>query len=733
MRKFTLFTAAALAVAILALTAAGQDDPVQKKPFYYRIEANRVAIPVYVIDSDGMPVTGLGMEDFEVREGRNLCRIESVEFIDHTKPAARVYEITPPESRRQFLLIFDLSFANIPGIRAARSAGLKFLLEQTTPLDLVAVVTVSQRGGVDLLCPFSTQRSQALHSVSSLGLGASLKYRDPAGFAFDNELESIENEISSLQDVEQNLTGGGNAADALQNMGDIMKLNKSLDLQRYTGVVTRYIGVFESLATGLNSLHGRKNVILFSEGFDQKALTGKTLSELEEDAAQMATLTTENVGAIDSTGRYGSVALQRAFASLLDEFSRGNSVFYVVDVGRLDAGSTDEHETRQRGQNTLFQFANETNGILYKNINSIESILDDIAQRTSASYLVVFEPSRPGKPGEFRKVDISVRNQKLSVNHQEGYFVEKEYREFTPQEKMIQLSEFVSKDLISQRIPFNFEPQFFMGNGVQVRIPVFLEVEGSSILALKGERRNDNIAIEIYGYLVDDKNKPLDFFFDVINFSTPEQKTLLQSKGIKYYGLLISQPGRYKIKCIVRDHELGAISSQIQTVQVPHFDKQVLRMSGPVFIESRDHWLNMLKKTKLEATGRREGQPVEYPYVWGERVWTPALNPTFDLARPELFYVRMYSLLLHPEQNIPQVSMKFEILDSEGGSLSLTRVALVDRKDNPEESTYDLLFQVNLSELDLKPGQHWIRFSITDNLSDNEVSSEVPFIIAGAE
>jgi VWFA-related protein len=728
-------SACASALAALAILAvvSGQDEPVQKEIYYYRIEANRVAIPVYVTDADGKPVVGLLKDDFEVREGRNLCKIETVEFIDHTKPTGRVYEITPPESRRQFLLIFDLSFSNMAGIRASRAAGIKFLLEQTTPNDLVAVVTISQRGGVDLLCPFSTQRSQALHSVASLGLGESLKYRDPAGFAFDSELASIESNISGLQDVEQGLSRGANETEVLQNMGDILKLSKSLDYQQYTGVVTRYIGVFESLATGLSSLHGRKNVILFSEGFDQKALTGKTLDELQEDSEQMATISTESVGAIDSTGRFGSVALQRAFASMLKEFSRGNSVFYVIDVGRLDAGNEEEHDARSRGQHTLFQFANETNGILFKNINNIESALADIAERTSAGYLVVFEPSSPGTPGEFRKVQISVKNPKLTVNHQEGYYVEKLYRDFTQQEKMIQLSEFVSKDLISQRIPFSFEPQFFSGNEAFVRIPIILEIEGSSILGLRGKRENDSIGVEVYGYLVDERNKPLDYFYDLITFSTAEQKAMLADKGIKYYGLLLAPPGEYKIKCLVRDSELGMISSQIQPVRVPNFDNSVLRMSGPVFIDKSDHWLNMLKAVRMEATGRREGQPVEYPYTWGARVWTPAINPSVNPEAPELFYVRLYGLLLHPEQKIPQVSMKFEVIDAEGTATVIKRAALVDRKENPEESIWDLLFQIDFSELDLKAGQHWLRFSLTDNLSDNEISSEIPFTIPAAK
>jgi VWFA-related protein len=733
MRIAVIASIAALAALIFITAVSGQDEPAQKKVYYYRIEANRVAIPVYVTDSSGKPVTGLGKDDFEVREGRNPCKIESVEFIDHSQPTGRIFEITPPESRRQFLLIFDLSFSNMAGIRASRAAGIKFMLEQTNPYDLIAVVTISQRGGVELLCPFSTQRSQALHSIASLGLGDSLKYRDPAGFAFDSELESIEKEIDSLQDVEQSLARGANETEMLQNMGAILALNKSLDFQRYTGIVTRYVHVFESLATGLRSLHGRKNVILFSEGFDQKALTGKTLSELEDDAAQMATLNPENVSAIDASTRYGSVALQREFASLLKEFSRGNSVFYVVDVGRLDAGSEEEHEARGRGQNTLFQFADETNGILYKNINNLEQILGDIAQRTSAGYLVIFEPSSAGRPGEFRQVQISVKDPKLTVNHQQGYYVEKEYREFTPQEKMIQLSEYISKDLISQRIPFTFEPQYFSGNDEMVRIPVFLEIDGDSILGLKGKRENESISVEIYGYIVDERNKPIDFYFDVINFGTDEQKALLASKGIKHYGLLLAPPGRYKIKCIVRDSELGMISSMIQAVQVPNFDKNVLRMSGPVFIEKSDNWLNMLKSARMEASGRREGQPVQYPYTWGERSWTPALNPQVNPEAPDLLYVRLYSLLLHPEQHIPQVSMKFEVIDAENNSISMKRASLVDRKENLEDATWDLLFQLDFSDLKLKPGQHWLRFSLMDNLSDNEITAEVPFIIVASE
>ena len=708
---------------------AQDEQPQQTKEYYYRIETNRVAIPVYVTDSDGNPIRDLSAENFRVQEGRSDCRITDVEFIDHLNPASRLYEITPPESRRQFLLIFDLSFSNIAGIRASRAAGIDFILEQTTPNDLIAVVTLSQRGGVKLLCPFSTSRSQALHSVAGLGMGDSLKYRDPAGFAFDSELSGIENEIDALAELESEISRGGNESDAVQNLGDILRMTENMDYSRYTGIVTRYVQVFESLATGLRSLHGRKNVIFFSEGFDQKALTGKSLDELEYDSQQMSQLSTANVSTIDSSGRFGSVALQRAFTGMLNEFNRGNSVFYVIDVGRLGAGDSDQQEVRSRGQNTLFSFADETNGLLYKNINNISTALADIAQRTSAGYLVVFEPSSHGKPGEFRKVRISVDRPNVAVNHQQGYYVEKAYRDFSQQEKMIQLSEFVSKDLVSQRIPFESDAQFFAGNEGWVQIPVFVEIDGNSILEIQGDRSEDSITVEIYGYLVDDMNKPVDFFHDILSFSTPEQKAMLKEKGIKYYGLLVGKSGRYKVKTIVRDAELGRISSRIQPVFVPFFSPDVLRISGPVFLDTSGHWMNMLMAAKTEPVGRREGQPCAYPYVWGENVWTPAINPEVDGTGKLLLYTKLYGLLLHPEQKIPQVSMRFEVVDESGNAKKMQSAYLVDRREDLESSVFELLFQIDFADQDLSPGQHQLRFIFTDDLSGNEITSEVPFII----
>jgi len=115
-----IFGSALLAVALcfVAFTAAAAPQEQEKIP-YYRAETKLVAIPVYVTSKDGKPVRDLTRDDFEVKEGRTVCTIDSVEFIDHMQVSADAYAITPPENRRQFLLLFDLSFSNLTGLRKA--------------------------------------------------------------------------------------------------------------------------------------------------------------------------------------------------------------------------------------------------------------------------------------------------------------------------------------------------------------------------------------------------------------------------------------------------------------------------------------------------------------------------------------------------------------------------------------------------------------------------------------
>jgi VWFA-related protein len=729
-----LMIAALLPVYLVdGVAAAGRQEDQQKIP-YYRAETRLVAIPVYVTGTDGKPVKGLSAADFEVREGRNTCKINSVEFIDYMQTTADAYAIIPPESRRQFLLLFDLSFSNITGIRKAQQAGYEFLTKKTSPNDLLAVATISGRGGIRLICPFGAGRAQAAYAISTLELGNQLVYRDPAGFAFDDVLKSVESDIlkqsESTSDsglyTEQDSARAQNDLMAMEQLHEALKMAQRAEEKVYADLIGRYVSIFNALSSSMNAFHGRKNIVFFSEGFDQDEVSGLNMNELASQSEAWSTLSVNTVSSADISVRQSQQDILGTLKKVLNNFNQANTVFYVVDVSRFSEDST-AATGRRNTQGSLLQFADETNGVLYNNLNDLSVALNEIAEKTSAGYLVIFEPSKPGKPGEFRKVNISVKQPGLKVSHQVGYSFEKDYTVLSPAEKQLQLAEYVVKDIISNRIPFVFDAQVFDGNERLARLPVIIEIPGSELTDKALKRKADLIQIELYGYLLGEDNTPVDFFFDYIRFTTKEAIKNLSEGSIKYYNLLVAPPGNYKVKCIVRDSELGMISSNIRPINVPDFSKRELRFSGPIFIDLKSGWLNFFNNTKMQATGRRTGQPVEYPYLWGQRTLAPAINPVVSASMPDLVLFRCHGLDL--SSGDPKVDVKFEIVDPVGNAVEIKPESLFDRKQDLTADTCDLIFQFHLASSNLKPGQYRLRMKLTDLLTNNSGAAEVPFVV----
>ena len=699
---------------LLSTTAFPQEkqEAQQTEPFY-QVRAERVAIPVYVVDREGNPVRDLTINDFEVREGRRTCRLDAVEFIDHASTPAEAYDIVPPEARRHFLLLFDLNFTNSNGLIAARDAALDFIDKHIFASDLAAVITVAGPQGIEMLCPFTSDRDRIIAALGKLTRGKGFTYMDPAGFSFEGFEQSIQPEL--------------------------LELMKAVDKNRYTTNVIKYIGVLNLLAESLEQLHGRKNIVFFSDGFDEETVVGN----IHEAPSRSSMFYTPR------GDEFSSMNLKK-FEQMLKRFYVNNTVFYVVSTSRLAnfafaradrmnevavnqiSNQVDIKSQAGRGDYALFRFADDTNGVLYKNLNDLEAVLADISRSTAAGYVLLFEPSRPGKPGEFRQISVRVKRPGLRVDHQRGYTFEKLYSEFTPEEKQVQLGEYISKDILSRRIPFRIDTRSFPGDDKVARLPVLIEISGEALARHADKRGNKEIRLEFYGYLLDAANRPRDFFFNTVGFAAPETLERLLREGAKYYGLLLASPGCWKVKCLVRDSELGLISSDIRVVDVPDFNKGELRLTGPVFTDTFDRGVKIFDQARREPTGRRDGMPVEYPYKWRGREFVPQIEPRVIPGERQLVFVRIYGLGRDGSSGEPRVDLSFAAVDEQEHSTLITTVELVDRLEL-DDGSIGILFRLDLVSLGLQPGHHRLRLRLTDLVTNSSAAADTPFFIPAGQ
>ncbi|MBP6705611.1 MAG: VWA domain-containing protein [Vicinamibacteria bacterium] len=313
--------ALALAALTLSSTAPGQD---QKKPLTFGTEVNVVAVPVFVTDKDGKTVAGLTAADFEIEDGGKATSVEGFLAVsgdgELRVPVDSMSNLTQLTSRRQFVLLFDLALTRAVAIERSRSAARSFVQNEVGPRDLVSVVAATPQG-MKVLLGLSPDRVQVVQAINAIGRGDVGRSRDPLGIIFDTGVDSTITAAALLDGGQQV------AADESRERAFMMMKNER---QVYAQKITEFLGGFQALARQLDAIRGRKNVILFSEGFDTSIVSG-TIGN--ERATSSASVTTGALWEVDGDAYFGSATGLSALSNLFATMRGSDVVIHAVDIG----------------------------------------------------------------------------------------------------------------------------------------------------------------------------------------------------------------------------------------------------------------------------------------------------------------------------------------------------------------------------------------------------------------
>ena len=277
----TRIAGALLGLAALVVVARSPaEPPAQQPPPVFPVDVRLVAVPVFVTDKDGRGVPGLTEQDFEVEDGGRSVTIAGFLAVDAGAPSAPPAGSVSPRliaaSRRQFLLLFDLAFSSPAGTLKARKAALELLETWPQPGDLVSAAKFGP-GGVEVLVGFTPDRAQVARAVATMGSAEGARVRDPLGLAYD--LGFTPTDPSGKWGLQ--LAEGGKDPDFYR---DMVMMQARSERNAYRQRVVGYVGDLQRLAQLLDSVQGRKQVILLSGGFDQSVLTGAEGTEQADSA-----------------------------------------------------------------------------------------------------------------------------------------------------------------------------------------------------------------------------------------------------------------------------------------------------------------------------------------------------------------------------------------------------------------------------------------------------------------
>lgn len=546
MRKRGRQIVSAVAVALLASlpTGAQQQQAVPPPPASFSVlhsASNFVRIDVEVNDRSGKPIIGLKPSQFSISDNGkpqqitnfSYSDIEKIETAGETKaepivvpvdsgdPAAPQAVSEAIRNRRLIVLFFDLTSMETDDLTRAHDSALKFVRQQMTAADLVAMVTFSSR--LSVLANFTNDRAMLEKAIAKIVPGVSSDLGAPLSAAAQNGEVSVEE-----------YTGAAYTPDETEF--NVFNTDQKL-------------AAVEGLADVLGAIPGRKAMVEFTGGVTQTGEENRAELRAATDAANRADV---SIYSVDARGLF---ALPPG-GDVTTDAASGTSMFNGASV---------YHQTDQRedSRDTLATLSTDTGGKTFFDLGDLSDAFPEIQRDNGGYYLLGYNLAADVKrDGSWHTIRVKVNAPGAHVRYRSGYYAPKDFRHFASEDRKEQLADAMASPSPYVDLPIAVETSAFRLNDRQIYVPIAAKISSSALewAEKRGEREASfDFAAEVRAYPAGQVVAQLQ---DTIHVKLGAQRyAQVSNSNLVYEGGVLLNPGKYRLKFLARENEMGHIGS----------------------------------------------------------------------------------------------------------------------------------------------------------------------------
>jgi len=602
-------------------TAPPSNKPVPGGKATIRSTVSLVEIDVQITNRDGKPVKGLKQEQFTITEDGKPQKISSFEYndIEQVETAGKVDvppisvplgTITSPEEikavvrdHRMIVMFFDLTSLQAEDLVRSTRAAQKYLQEQMTPADLVAVVAFGNT--LKVVANFTNDRELLKQSVDALvpGHESALAQLADAATAANGETAVTED------------TGAAFTAD---------------DTEFNIFNTDRKLAAVEALCEVLEGIPGKKSIIQFTSGITQ---TGEENRSELIAATNSANRSNVSIYTVDSRG-------------LLTATPGGDASVGASGGTAMFTGATviSQSQSRQDSRDTLATLAGDTGGRAFFDVGDFGKIFQSVQNDTSGYYLVGYYSTNAANDGAWRRVHVKIDKLPagMHVRAREGYYAPKNFGIFTTEDREKQLEEAFQSQTPEVELPVAVETAEFRLNATQVFVPIDAKLAPSA-LQWAEKRGSRETAFDFAAEVRDAKsNRVVGALRDTITVKIDtEHFQDIQQHALVYQGGMILAPGEYKLKFLARENESGRIGTFEQKISLapPQLDR--LQLSSLLLSSQVEAVQNaaQIKTQALAQDAKLKSSPLD---VGGERI-IPSVTRVFTGEQTLYVFFQAYA------------------------------------------------------------------------------------------
>ena len=595
-----------------------------------------VLVDVAVHDRKGQAVKGLTANDFELLEDGRKQDIQSFAFEEvatksngiesaamfsaaasnstpvasggvriSVAPAAAASAPAAPLTQedaaghRLMTMLFDTSSMQPEDVQKAVESAQKWVNEDMTPADLVAVASISS--SLQVLNDFTNDKDTVLQTLSAFS-GAN-------GTAFD----AVDASTAASDDASNASTDDTTATDA--SAQELDTFNNDVRLR-----------AIKTLADALAPLQQKKAILYFSSGMQRSGTDNQIELRAAVNAAVRANV---QIYPVDSRGLQAVVPGGDA-----RQGSRGGR-------GAFSGQQVQQQFTQlQAQQETLTTLAADTGGTAFTDTNDFGEAFAKVEKDISSYYILGFASTNPAKDGRFRRITIRLKNTKLDakVEAREGYYADRDFTHTAKEDREVQLQEQLMTQIPATDVPLFVTAGYFRLAADRYYVPVSVAVPGSAV-----PPSNDKLTLDIRGYIRDERGAPVGQIRDTMTVP-PASAADLSTRQVLYQTGATLPPGRFSMKVVVRENTTGQMGTFETPIIVPELK------TAPVKVSS------LVLSTQLQDVGTKK---TASPLVKDGVEVVPNLTHIVSRSQKLYFYYEVYDPSADAGSELVRTSLAF--------------------------------------------------------------------------
>jgi len=674
---------------------------------YEKLDVKLRQLQVNVVTKKGDAIKGLTADDFQVIvDGKKQNIVDATEIALDQLNQSPETPFVSEMARRLFVFFFDFQYTTKLGLLNARKSAADFVVNKMYDKDIAAVVTFHPDNGIELLCPFTNDRQLLHQAIDTLGLvtttqrGRSGYYNNNALVRNFGQLDQTNSGIDTLIEAGEDPNDGPGASPEmvalineqriLSQLAAIFQRAKNVEQDIYRADVNKFLLQFQGFGDALNQIRGRKNLIWFSSGFDEQALTGNSNSQIREDTEAASHGEIWEISS-DATGHVG---VQTNLSDAVSFLQNSNTIIFAVDTG-LNENATGG----QSGLQSLNAFSKDTGGKLFRNANDLSKSLEEIRDLTNHYYLLTFEPSANLDTGEPLKLRIKTSAKGSRVHANRSITLGNDFSKLSPLGRTFQVSDYLARDLVSTAVPFSLQHFSVPGEGGINKVMVLTDIERAY---LEKADAKEPIQFEVFVQAIRQSDQVVfDSFYFRFGIDGKKLKKNEAAKGLRYFTDLFLAPGNYKLKVVARNLATGEVGSQIEPLIINEASEA---LQGP-YVIAQEPWIFVRPDADTQKSQRGLELDFRYPFQIQGQMQVPATVDRFSLQDSYGFYFFLDNKNTAPPTERPK--MNAVIMDDQQKLIPIPGEAIAAGADFGEAPPYltGVMFKIDFSKLELQPGK----------------------------